>query len=95
MYCLDPSKIFFSFSQFYLENENYVLYFGQQTALMQACQHGHWEVVQTLILFRANVGSLTLMPSFPNSSNNYLWNLLNKNNKNSWSLFVRFTGQII
>ncbi|KAK4784496.1 hypothetical protein SAY86_018864 [Trapa natans] len=26
-----------------------------QTALMQACQHGHWEVVQTLILFRANI----------------------------------------
>ncbi|KAF3649804.1 E3 ubiquitin-protein ligase XBAT32 [Capsicum annuum] len=25
-----------------------------QTALMQACQYGHWEVVQTLILFRAN-----------------------------------------
>ncbi|KAJ9689140.1 hypothetical protein PVL29_014675 [Vitis rotundifolia] len=26
-----------------------------QTALMQACQHGHWEVVQTLVLFRANI----------------------------------------
>ncbi|XP_058067847.1 probable E3 ubiquitin-protein ligase XBOS32 isoform X2 [Magnolia sinica] len=26
-----------------------------QTALMQACQYGHWEVVQTLILFRANI----------------------------------------
>ncbi|XP_038890199.1 probable E3 ubiquitin-protein ligase XBOS32 [Benincasa hispida] len=26
-----------------------------QTALMQACQHGHWEVVQTLMLFRANI----------------------------------------
>ncbi|PWZ27722.1 putative E3 ubiquitin-protein ligase XBOS32 [Zea mays] len=26
-----------------------------QTALMQACQYGHWEVVQTLILFNANV----------------------------------------
>ncbi|PON73065.1 Cdk-activating kinase assembly factor [Trema orientale] len=26
-----------------------------QTALMQACQHGHWEVVQILILFRANI----------------------------------------
>ncbi|GAB4853616.1 E3 ubiquitin-protein ligase xbat32 [Ancistrocladus abbreviatus] len=26
-----------------------------QTALMQACQHGHWEVVQTLILYRANI----------------------------------------
>ncbi|QHO21640.1 putative E3 ubiquitin-protein ligase [Arachis hypogaea] len=25
-----------------------------QTALMQACQHGHWEVVQTLILVKAN-----------------------------------------
>ncbi|XP_074276336.1 E3 ubiquitin-protein ligase XBAT32 [Silene latifolia] len=26
-----------------------------QTALMQACQHGHWEVVQTLIVFKANI----------------------------------------
>ncbi|KAI8570170.1 hypothetical protein RHMOL_Rhmol01G0012700 [Rhododendron molle] len=26
-----------------------------QTALMQACQYGHWEVVQTLILFKANI----------------------------------------
>ncbi|KAL1531439.1 E3 ubiquitin-protein ligase xbat33 [Salvia divinorum] len=26
-----------------------------QTALMQACRYGHWEVVQTLILFRCNV----------------------------------------
>nr|DAD27587.1 TPA_asm: hypothetical protein HUJ06_029055 [Nelumbo nucifera] len=26
-----------------------------QTALMQACQHGHWEVVQTLMLFKANI----------------------------------------
>ncbi|XP_068651694.1 probable E3 ubiquitin-protein ligase XBOS32 isoform X2 [Aristolochia californica] len=26
-----------------------------QTALMQACQYGHWEVVQNLMLFRANV----------------------------------------
>ncbi|XP_030523570.1 probable E3 ubiquitin-protein ligase XBOS32 isoform X2 [Rhodamnia argentea] len=26
-----------------------------QTALMQACQHGHWEVVQALILFKANI----------------------------------------
>lgn len=26
-----------------------------QTALMQACQHGHWEVVLTLILFGANI----------------------------------------
>ncbi|MED6157267.1 E3 ubiquitin-protein ligase xbat32 [Stylosanthes scabra] len=26
-----------------------------QTALMQACQHGHWEVVLTLILFKANI----------------------------------------
>ena len=25
---------------------------------MQACQHGHWEVVQTLIIFNANVWSL-------------------------------------
>ena len=27
----------------------------EQTALMQACQYGHWEVVQTLIIFKANV----------------------------------------
>ncbi|KAL5080980.1 hypothetical protein RYX36_009401 [Vicia faba] len=26
-----------------------------QTALMQACRHGHWEVVQTLMLYRCNV----------------------------------------
>ncbi|XP_051192072.1 probable E3 ubiquitin-protein ligase XBOS32 isoform X1 [Lolium perenne] len=26
-----------------------------QTALMQACQYGHWEVVQTLMLFNANI----------------------------------------
>ncbi|KAG5108959.1 hypothetical protein JHK84_045866 [Glycine max] len=26
-----------------------------QTALMQACRYGHWEVVQTLLLFRCNV----------------------------------------
>ncbi|KAJ9162871.1 hypothetical protein P3X46_022613 [Hevea brasiliensis] len=26
-----------------------------QTALMQACQHGHWEVVLILMLFKANV----------------------------------------
>ncbi|XP_010937467.1 E3 ubiquitin-protein ligase XBAT33 isoform X4 [Elaeis guineensis] len=26
-----------------------------QTALMQACRHGHWEVVQTLLLFGSNL----------------------------------------
>ncbi|CAI9762402.1 unnamed protein product [Fraxinus pennsylvanica] len=26
-----------------------------QTAVMQACRYGHWEVVQTLLLFRCNV----------------------------------------
>ncbi|WOL13876.1 hypothetical protein Cni_G22656 [Canna indica] len=26
-----------------------------QTALMQACQYGHWEVVQTLMIYKANV----------------------------------------
>ncbi|KAG2692192.1 hypothetical protein I3843_08G040900 [Carya illinoinensis] len=26
-----------------------------QTALMQACQHGHWEVVQILVVFGANI----------------------------------------
>lgn len=29
--------------------------YSGQTALMQACRNGHWEVVQTLILFKANV----------------------------------------
>ncbi|GAA0165071.1 homeodomain transcription factor [Lithospermum erythrorhizon] len=29
--------------------------YSGQTALMQACQYGHWEVVQTLILFNANI----------------------------------------
>ena len=30
-----------------------------QTALMQACRYGHWEVVQTLLLFRCNVSMST------------------------------------
>ncbi|KAK6121688.1 hypothetical protein DH2020_044556 [Rehmannia glutinosa] len=29
--------------------------YSGQTALMQACRYGHWEVVQTLLLFRCNV----------------------------------------
>ncbi|KAH7282200.1 hypothetical protein KP509_35G018400 [Ceratopteris richardii] len=29
--------------------------YSGQTALMQACRNGHWEVVQTLILFKADV----------------------------------------
>lgn len=29
--------------------------FRGQTALMQACQYGHWEVVQILMLFKANI----------------------------------------
>eukprot|EP00250_Pteridium_aquilinum_P005928 c15943_g2_i1 orf=198-1775(+) len=29
--------------------------YSGQTALMQACRNGHWEVVQTLILFKANI----------------------------------------
>jgi len=33
-----------------------VLHTCEQTALMQACQYGHWEVVQTLVVFGANVG---------------------------------------
>jgi E3 ubiquitin-protein ligase XBAT32/33 len=28
-----------------------------QTALMQACRYGHWEVVQTLLLYKANVSN--------------------------------------
>lgn len=28
---------------------------GTQTALMQACRYGHWEVAQTLLLYKANV----------------------------------------
>ncbi|KAH0861367.1 hypothetical protein HID58_089628, partial [Brassica napus] len=31
-----------------------------QTALMQACRYGHWEVVQTLLLFRCNVSFVSL-----------------------------------
>ncbi|KAJ7541014.1 hypothetical protein O6H91_10G041300 [Diphasiastrum complanatum] len=34
-----------------IDNRNYC----GQTALMQSCRYGHWEVVQTLILFKANV----------------------------------------
>ncbi|QHO34866.1 E3 ubiquitin-protein ligase [Arachis hypogaea] len=33
-----------------------------QTALMQACRYCHWEVVQTLLLFRCNV-RLAIFPS--------------------------------
>ncbi|KAL4293756.1 hypothetical protein AHAS_Ahas18G0159900 [Arachis hypogaea] len=33
-----------------------------QTDLMQACRYGHWEVVQTLMLFRCNV-SLAIFSS--------------------------------
>ncbi|KAF9626143.1 hypothetical protein IFM89_031270 [Coptis chinensis] len=29
-----------------------------QTALMHACWHGHWEVVQTLLLFKSNVNAV-------------------------------------
>ncbi|CAA2981573.1 E3 ubiquitin- ligase XBAT33 [Olea europaea subsp. europaea] len=32
-----------------------VIIMGDRTALMQACRYGHWEVVQTLLLFRCNV----------------------------------------
>lgn len=32
-----------------------ILHICEQTALMQACQHGHWEVVQILVIFGANV----------------------------------------
>eukprot|EP00256_Glycine_max_P052494 XP_014618843.1 E3 ubiquitin-protein ligase XBAT33 isoform X1 [Glycine max] len=32
-----------------------------QTALMQACRYGHWEVVQTLLLFRCNSIKLQVM----------------------------------
>lgn len=36
-----------------------------QTALMQACQYGHWEVVQTLVLYQVNVTFFSLFcPSF-------------------------------
>ena len=38
-----------------IEFKNYALHLHEQTALMQACQYGHWEVVQTLVLFKANV----------------------------------------
>ncbi|KAL2484897.1 E3 ubiquitin-protein ligase XBAT33-like [Abeliophyllum distichum] len=32
-----------------------VILMGDRTALMQACRYGHWEIVQTLLLFRCNV----------------------------------------
>ncbi|RYQ96407.1 hypothetical protein Ahy_B08g092150 isoform D [Arachis hypogaea] len=35
-----------------------------QTDLMQACRYGHWEVVQTLMLFRCNV-MLRILNPFP------------------------------
>lgn len=43
-----------------IEDKHWILKIGynfsiEQTALMQACQYGHWEVVQTLILYKANV----------------------------------------
>jgi hypothetical protein len=34
-----------------------------QTALIQACQYGHWEVVETLILFNVNVSIYILNPT--------------------------------
>lgn len=39
----------------------HVLHVCEQTALMQACQHGHWEVVQILVVFGANVRLLFLV----------------------------------
>jgi hypothetical protein len=33
-----------------------------QTALMQACRFGHWEVVQTLLVFRCNVSECSTVP---------------------------------
>ena len=41
--------------------EIYCFFSHLQTALMQACQYGHWEVVQILMLFKANVRSLSLL----------------------------------
>ncbi|RHN81860.1 putative ankyrin repeat-containing domain-containing protein [Medicago truncatula] len=37
--------------------------YSGQTALMQACRYGHWEVVQTLLLFRCNVSSVNFFSS--------------------------------
>ncbi|KXG19180.1 probable E3 ubiquitin-protein ligase XBOS36 [Sorghum bicolor] len=34
-----------------------------QTALMQACRFGHWEVVQTLLVFRCNVSKVDSLSS--------------------------------
>lgn len=31
------------------------LFMHMKTAVMQACRYGHWEVVQTLLIFRCNV----------------------------------------
>jgi hypothetical protein len=60
-----------------------------QTALMQACQYGHWEVVQTLILFNANVSSFTLhsTTAFPTVFQIYCCD--------TEKYLNRFTGQII
>ena len=45
---------------------------GTQTALMQACQHGHWEVVLILVLFGANVSSLSFRLAFTFGVGNFL-----------------------
>jgi hypothetical protein len=60
-----------------------------QTALMQACQYGYWEVVQTLILFNANVSSFTLhaTAAFPTVFQIYCCD--------TEKYLNRFTGQII
>jgi hypothetical protein len=57
----------------------YILYFFSfpklfQTALMQACQYGHWEVVQTLILYKANVSLLFINCFCYNDIHLTLWN---------------------
>ncbi|XP_014509520.1 E3 ubiquitin-protein ligase XBAT33-like isoform X5 [Vigna radiata var. radiata] len=39
-----------------------------QTTLMQACRYGHWEVVQTLLLFRCNMSYESRLSQWEDSS---------------------------
>lgn len=43
----------------------FALILDLKTALMQACRYGHWEVAQTLLLFRCNVSPVILYFPFP------------------------------
>lgn len=47
-----------------LGSNHCIFFFPLKTALMHACRYGHWEVVQSLLLFRSNVGCLSSLPVF-------------------------------